>query len=138
MKKLAILVLFALACGATSAKADMTYNCTGWNFSFSFSGNPGSLGPDPGTCVLQTGANYSSISPLRGTFSVSNDPEENGEPVSFVFNTGAGTGNGGKIPRRFQYPNNEYSVNQANLNAALQSQFGGAGDDINQDLWIVK
>ncbi len=54
------------------------------------------------------------------------------------FNTGAGTGNGGVIPRRFQYPSNELSVNAANLTAALQSQFGGAGDNINQDLWIVK
>ncbi|MEO5890790.1 MAG: SusD/RagB family nutrient-binding outer membrane lipoprotein [Ferruginibacter sp.] len=55
-----------------------------------------------------------------------------------AFNTGAGTGNGGKIPRRFQYPTNESSVNEANLNAAVSSQFGGAGDDVNQDLWIVK
>jgi len=55
-----------------------------------------------------------------------------------TFNTGAGTGNGGKIPKRFQYPTNEYSVNETNVNAAIQSQFGGAGDDINQDLWIVK
>lgn len=55
-----------------------------------------------------------------------------------VFNTGAGTGNGGKIPRRFQYPNNELSVNGTNVGAAIQSQFGGAGDDINQDIWLVK
>jgi hypothetical protein len=55
-----------------------------------------------------------------------------------VFNTGAGTGNGGKIPRRFQYPSNELTVNEANLNAAIQSQFGGSGDDINQDIWLVK
>ena len=55
-----------------------------------------------------------------------------------VFSTGAGTGNGGKIPRRFQYPNNELSVNGANVSAAITSQFGGAGDDINQDIWLVK
>jgi hypothetical protein len=55
-----------------------------------------------------------------------------------VFNTGAGTGNGGKIPKRFQYPSNEISVNGTNLSAAIQSQFGGAGDDINQDVWLVK
>jgi hypothetical protein len=55
-----------------------------------------------------------------------------------VFSTGAGTGNGGKIPRRFQYPNNELSVNGANVKAAITSQFGGAGDDINQDIWLVK
>ncbi|MEO5892927.1 MAG: SusD/RagB family nutrient-binding outer membrane lipoprotein, partial [Ferruginibacter sp.] len=55
-----------------------------------------------------------------------------------AFNAGAGTGNGGKIPRRFQYPTNELSVNEANLSEAVTRQFGGAGDDINQDLWIVK
>lgn len=55
-----------------------------------------------------------------------------------VFSIGAGTGNGGKIPRRFQYPNNELSVNGANVKAAITSQFGGAGDDINQDIWLVK
>lgn len=54
------------------------------------------------------------------------------------FNTGAGTGNGGKIPKRFQYPSNELTVNGTNLSEAIQSQFGGAGDDINQDVWLVK
>ncbi len=55
-----------------------------------------------------------------------------------AFSTGAGTGNGGVIPKRFQYPNNELSVNGTNLSAALQSQFGSSGDNINQDLWLVK
>ena len=55
-----------------------------------------------------------------------------------AFSNGAGTGNGGKIPRRFQYPNNELSVNKTNVTAAITSQFGGAGDDINQDIWLVK
>lgn len=55
-----------------------------------------------------------------------------------VFNTGAGTGNGGKIPRRFQYPTNEASVNGTNLSEAITRQFGSAGDDINQDIWLVK
>jgi hypothetical protein len=55
---------------------------------------PGSFGPDPSNCVLQSGANFSSISPLRGTiFTLTADPEEVGEPVSMVFNTGAGTFN---------------------------------------------
>ncbi len=54
------------------------------------------------------------------------------------FNTGPGTGNGGVIPMRFQYPSNERSVNKANYDAAISSQFGGAGDDINQLLWINK
>jgi hypothetical protein len=55
-----------------------------------------------------------------------------------TFDIGAGTGNGNKIPKRFQYPNNEISVNGTNLSAAITSQFGGAGDDINADIWLVK
>lgn len=54
-----------------------------------------------------------------------------------VFSAGPGTGNGGIIPRRFQYPSNERSVNTSNYNKAIQSQFGGQ-DDINQDIWLVK
>jgi hypothetical protein len=55
-----------------------------------------------------------------------------------IFSIGDGTGNGGLIPKRFQYPNNEQSVNTINVNAAIQSQYGGAGDDINQLMWLVK
>ena len=55
-----------------------------------------------------------------------------------VFSTGPGVGNGGIIPKRFQYPSNERSANSSNYEAAISSQFGGAGDDINQALWIVK
>jgi len=55
-----------------------------------------------------------------------------------AFNTGAGTGNGGVIPLRFQYPSNERSVNKTNNEAAVTSQFGGAGDDILQKLWLDK
>jgi hypothetical protein len=54
-----------------------------------------------------------------------------------AFNAGPGTGNGGVIPRRWQYPANEATSNGANYQAALQSQFGGT-DDINQDNWLVK
>jgi len=54
-----------------------------------------------------------------------------------VFNTGAGTGNGGVIPKRFQYPTNEASVNAVNLKAAVQSQYGG-NDDINALMWLIK
>jgi hypothetical protein len=50
---------------------------------------------------------------------------------------GPGTGNSGKIPRRFQYPGTERTTNGANLTEALQRQFGGK-DDINLDMWIVK
>lgn len=53
------------------------------------------------------------------------------------FYTGPGTGNGGKIPLRFQYPSNEITANGNNLSTALQSQYGG-NDDINALMWIVK
>ncbi|MBC7507303.1 MAG: SusD/RagB family nutrient-binding outer membrane lipoprotein, partial [Ferruginibacter sp.] len=55
-----------------------------------------------------------------------------------TFSTGDGTGNGGTIPKRFQYPNNEQTVNASNVKAAIQSQYGGAGDDINQLMWLIK
>jgi hypothetical protein len=54
-----------------------------------------------------------------------------------AFDAGPGTGNGGVIPRRWQYPTNEATANPTNLKSALQNQFGGA-DDINKDVWIVK
>ncbi|MDP4248606.1 MAG: SusD/RagB family nutrient-binding outer membrane lipoprotein [Bacteroidota bacterium] len=54
-----------------------------------------------------------------------------------TFDQGPGTGNGGVIPRRWQYPQNEITANGTNLQAALQSQYGG-NDDINQDMWLVK
>ncbi len=50
---------------------------------------------------------------------------------------GPGTGNSGKIPRRFQYPGTERTTNAANLTEALQRQYSG-NDDINIDMWIVK
>ena len=53
------------------------------------------------------------------------------------FSVGAGVGNGGKLPRRFQYPSNELSANADNLTKALQSQYSGA-DDIFKDVWMVQ
>ncbi len=53
------------------------------------------------------------------------------------FQTGTGTGNSGRIPKRFQYPGNEQTVNNANWKTAVQAQFGGT-DDINADMWLVK
>jgi hypothetical protein len=54
-----------------------------------------------------------------------------------TFNTGTGTGNGGVIPLRFQYPSGELSTNATNITAALQSQYGGS-DDINAKMWLIK
>jgi len=51
---------------------------------------------------------------------------------------GPGTGNSGKIPRRFQYPTSERDNNTDNYNAALQRQFGNTTDNVNDELWISK
>lgn len=50
---------------------------------------------------------------------------------------GPGTGNSGKIPKRYQYPTSEINTNKANLDAALASQYGGK-DDINAAMWLVQ
>lgn len=55
-----------------------------------------------------------------------------------TFSTGVGISTSGKIPSRFQYPTSERSVNQANYSASVSSQFGSAGDDIFQTLWMYK
>ncbi|MFZ6010709.1 MAG: SusD/RagB family nutrient-binding outer membrane lipoprotein [Bacteroidota bacterium] len=55
-----------------------------------------------------------------------------------VFHSGPGTGNGGKIPKRWLYPISEATNNTANYNKALQLQFGAEVDDLNNDLWINK
>jgi len=54
-----------------------------------------------------------------------------------TFTTGPGTGNSSRIPQRFQYPISERTVNAANYNKALSSQYGGS-DDINGTMWILK
>ena len=54
-----------------------------------------------------------------------------------TFSVGSGSGNNGVIPKRYQYPSNELSVNAANLDAALQSQYSG-NDDINASMWLIK
>lgn len=54
-----------------------------------------------------------------------------------TFSTGPGTGNGGVIPLRWQYPTNESSANQTNYEAALTSQYGGE-DNINAKMWLIQ
>ncbi|HKO81631.1 MAG TPA: SusD/RagB family nutrient-binding outer membrane lipoprotein [Chitinophagaceae bacterium] len=54
-----------------------------------------------------------------------------------VFLTGTGTGNGGKIPKRYQYPSSERTTNGENWESTLQKQFGGT-DDINAEMWLIK
>lgn len=52
------------------------------------------------------------------------------------FSVGEGNANG-RIPLRWMYPTREKQYNEANLKAALQSQFNGS-DDINDVMWLVK
>ncbi len=54
-----------------------------------------------------------------------------------VMDVGPGTLNGGLVPKRWLYPQNEYTINATNVNAALQSQYGGT-DDINGVMWLLK
>jgi len=54
-----------------------------------------------------------------------------------TFHTGPGNGNSNRIALRFQYPAAEKSINTANVNSAIQSQFAGS-DDINAKMWIIK
>lgn len=54
-----------------------------------------------------------------------------------VFSVGAGIGNSGVIPLRFQYPSAELSTNTVNVKAAVQSQYAGK-DDINGKMWIIQ
>lgn len=54
-----------------------------------------------------------------------------------TFLTGTGTGNSGRIPKRFQYPGNEQTVNKENWKTAVENQFGGT-DDINAEMWLIK
>jgi hypothetical protein len=54
-----------------------------------------------------------------------------------VFSTGPGTLNDGLVPKRFQYPASEYNYNKDNVEAAVQSQFGG-DDNINGTMWVLQ
>jgi hypothetical protein len=49
----------------------------------------------------------------------------------------SGYGNGGNIPLRLQYPQDEGSVNTTNYTKAVQSQYGGS-DNINMAMWLIK
>ncbi len=55
-----------------------------------------------------------------------------------AFLTGPGTGNNGVIPKRWLYPIAEKTYNEANYSSSVATQFGGAGDNLNSDLWIEK
>jgi len=52
-----------------------------------------------------------------------------------TFLIGPGTGNGGLIPQRWQYPYAELTANVGNYTSAVQRQFSG-NDNLNGVLWI--
>ncbi len=54
-----------------------------------------------------------------------------------AFSAGTGTGNGGIIPLRFQYPSNEKVANATNYIDAVQKQYNGS-DDINAKMWLIQ
>jgi hypothetical protein len=51
---------------------------------------------------------------------------------------GGGMQNNGILPLRFLYPISESQTNGAAVNAAVQSQFPGTGDNINGVMWLLK
>ncbi|WP_290790803.1 SusD/RagB family nutrient-binding outer membrane lipoprotein [Flavihumibacter sp. UBA7668] len=51
--------------------------------------------------------------------------------------SGAGILNGGQIPKRWMYPNDEFTNNRVNVENAIKSQYPG-GDDINGIMWILQ
>lgn len=53
------------------------------------------------------------------------------------FSSGPGTGNGAKIPVRWQYPVTETSANATNYRQAIQRQYQGA-DDLDGLMWILQ
>ena len=53
------------------------------------------------------------------------------------FQSGAGVGNNGIIPKRWAYPVSEQTQNTANWKAALTAQ-GFSADDLNQAMWLLK
>lgn len=63
------------------------------------------------------------------------DNRRTGFPV--FNNDGTGVLNGGKMPKRWMYPNSESFNNDANLNQAIDKQFTN-GDNIYELMWLLK
>jgi hypothetical protein len=62
----------------------------------------------------------------------------NGIPVWSQGDAGSIGTSTGAIPRRWTYPSSEATSNSKNYNKAITSQFGGAGDVVNEDTWLTK
>ncbi|TRX59916.1 SusD/RagB family nutrient-binding outer membrane lipoprotein [Fulvivirga sp. M361] len=54
-----------------------------------------------------------------------------------TFRVGPATLNGGEIPKRWMYPEQELDFNQVNVNTAIQRQFSG-NDNINGVMWLLQ
>jgi hypothetical protein len=54
-----------------------------------------------------------------------------------TLSVGPATGNGGLVPKRWMYPQNELTNNNTNLTEALQRQFSG-NDNINGIMWVLQ
>jgi hypothetical protein len=54
-----------------------------------------------------------------------------------TFDVGPGTLNNELVPTRWLYPQNEYTINSANVNAAVQTQYSG-NDNINGIMWVLQ
>jgi hypothetical protein len=95
-------VLLVVALFAPTAKADTTYSCSNFSVLFNGTANP-SIPSDPaGTpgspnvpanCVVQSGSNFATPSPLTGVFTSFYLSEEVGESFNFSFNTATGSTN---------------------------------------------
>lgn len=54
-----------------------------------------------------------------------------------TFRVGPGTLNGGKVPKRWLYPLNEFQYNKENVEAAVARQYP-EGDNTNATMWLIK
>jgi len=55
-----------------------------------------------------------------------------------AFLTGVGTGNSGRIPKRWLYPNTERVNNADSYKAAVTAQFGSPAETVNDLMWLLK
>ena len=54
-----------------------------------------------------------------------------------TLSTGPGTQNGGQVPKRWMYPQSEFSYNGTNVQEAVTRQYAG-NDDINGVMWVLQ
>lgn len=72
---------------------------------------------------------------MNGSWQSFYEQRRTGFPVFDV--SGAGVLNNKKVPKRWMYPENELTLNQANVSAAISRQYP-EGDNINGEMWIIK